>query len=34
MGKQGAEMAKEWDWDRVAPEWEELVIRVATRESP
>lgn len=29
MGRRGAEMAKEWDWDRVAPQWEELVIRLA-----
>jgi glycosyltransferase involved in cell wall biosynthesis len=30
MGLQGAEMAKEWDWNLVAPRWEELVIRLAT----
>jgi len=29
MGQQGAEMAKEWNWDRVAPQWEDLVIRLA-----
>jgi glycosyltransferase involved in cell wall biosynthesis len=30
MGEQGAEMAKNWDWDRIAPQWEELIIRLAT----
>ena len=30
MGEQGASMAKEWDWDRVAPQWENLVIRMVT----
>jgi len=29
MGEQGAEMAKNWDWDRIAPQWEELIIRLA-----
>ena len=29
MGQQGAAMARAWDWDLVAPQWEELVIRVA-----
>ena len=28
MGQVGAEMAKEWDWDLVAPRWEELLIRL------
>ena len=30
MGEQGVEMAKDWDWDRIAPQWEDLVIRLAT----
>jgi glycosyltransferase involved in cell wall biosynthesis len=30
MGRRGAAMAKEWDWDRSAPQWENLVIRLAT----
>lgn len=30
MGERGAVMADEWDWDRIAPQWEELVIRLAT----
>jgi glycosyltransferase involved in cell wall biosynthesis len=30
MGARGAEMAKDWDWDRSAPLWEDLVIRLAT----
>ena len=29
MGAQGAEMAKSWDWNVVAPQWEELVVRLA-----
>lgn len=29
MGEQGAEMAKNWDWDRIAPQWEDLIIRLA-----
>jgi glycosyltransferase involved in cell wall biosynthesis len=29
MGEQGAEMAKNWDWDRIAPQWEELIIGLA-----
>jgi glycosyltransferase involved in cell wall biosynthesis len=33
MGEQGAKMAQAWDWDRIAPQWEELVIRLATSES-
>jgi len=32
MGNEGASMAKAWDWDLVAPQWEELVIRIATQE--
>jgi glycosyltransferase involved in cell wall biosynthesis len=31
MGEQGAAMARDWDWDRIAPQWEELVIRLATQ---
>jgi hypothetical protein len=30
MGQRGAEMAKAWSWDRSAPQWEDLVIRLAT----
>ncbi len=30
MGQQSAEMAKEWDWNLIAPQWEDLVIRLAT----
>ena len=30
MGYKGAEMAKEWDWDRIAPQWENLIIRLVT----
>ena len=27
MGQRGAEMAKQWDWNIVAPQWEDLIIR-------
>lgn len=30
MGQQGAAMASEWDWNRLAPQWEDLIIRLAT----
>jgi glycosyltransferase involved in cell wall biosynthesis len=30
MGQQGVLMAMEWDWDRVAPLWEDAVIRLVT----
>lgn len=30
MGEQSAEMAKDWSWDRIAHQWEDLVIRLAT----
>jgi glycosyltransferase involved in cell wall biosynthesis len=30
MGEQSVEMAKDWSWDRIAPQWEDLVIRLAT----
>lgn len=30
MGEQGAEMAKEWNWDLIAPQWEDLLIQIAT----
>lgn len=30
MGRRGAEMAKAWNWDNIAPLWEDLVIRLAT----
>jgi glycosyltransferase involved in cell wall biosynthesis len=29
MGQRGAKMAEEWDWDRIAPQWEDLVIQCA-----
>lgn len=28
MGQQGAAMAREWDWERIAPQWEDLIIRL------
>lgn len=31
MGWESAGMAKKWDWDHVAPQWEDLIIRVVTR---
>jgi glycosyltransferase involved in cell wall biosynthesis len=27
MGQESADMAKEWDWDRIAPQWENFIIR-------
>jgi glycosyltransferase involved in cell wall biosynthesis len=30
MGAQGVDMAKQWDWDQIAPRWEELLIRLVT----
>ena len=33
MGRRGAEMAKQWDWDVVAPKWEDLIIRTVTSHS-
>ncbi|HVO60301.1 MAG TPA: glycosyltransferase [Terriglobales bacterium] len=30
LGQRGAEMGKSWSWDTVAPQWEDLVIRLAT----
>jgi glycosyltransferase involved in cell wall biosynthesis len=30
MGEQSAAMAADWSWDRIAPRWEELLIRLAT----
>src|SRR5438445_2855006 len=29
MGQLGAEMATEWDWNRIAPQWEAVIIRLA-----
>lgn len=29
MGQKGAEMAKGWDWDRIAPQWEQAILDVA-----
>ncbi len=34
MGERGAAMANEWDWNRIAPQWEELVIRLARSKDP
>ncbi len=31
MGKRGAAMAQDWDWDLIAPQWEEFVIKLASR---
>jgi glycosyltransferase involved in cell wall biosynthesis len=28
MGRKGATMAEEWDWDRVAPLWEARILEV------
>ncbi len=33
MGEQSVAMAADWDWDRIAPRWEELLIRLATSKS-
>jgi len=30
MGQRGAEMGKSWSWDTIAPQWEDLMIRLAT----
>lgn len=30
MGQRSAEMAKEWDWDLIAPKWEKLIIELAS----
>lgn len=30
MGQRGADMAKAWSWDLIAPQWEDLVIGLAT----
>jgi glycosyltransferase involved in cell wall biosynthesis len=30
MGQQGAKMAKAWDWDGIAPQWQQLVTRLAS----
>lgn len=32
MGLRGAEMAKQWDWDLIAPQWEDLIIRLITQD--
>jgi glycosyltransferase involved in cell wall biosynthesis len=31
MGQRGAEMAKQWSWDDIAPQWEEFLIRLVSR---
>ncbi len=33
MGQLGAEMAKEWDWDQIAPQWETLIIRLLSSQT-
>jgi glycosyltransferase involved in cell wall biosynthesis len=33
MGKRGAELAKEWNWDLIAHRWENLLIRVISHDS-
>jgi len=34
MGARGADMAKEWDWQRIAPRWENEIIRIAESARP
>lgn len=29
MGQKGAEMAKGWDWNQIAPAWEQVILNVA-----
>jgi glycosyltransferase involved in cell wall biosynthesis len=29
MGQRGAEMAAQWDWEKIAPQWESLIIHLA-----
>lgn len=29
MGQKGAEMANSWDWNRIAPQWEQVILNVA-----
>lgn len=31
MGQKGAEMAKNWDWNRIAPQWEQVIVNAASR---
>ena len=31
MGMRGAEMAKEWDWDQIAPRWENQIFWIASQ---
>ncbi len=31
MGQRGAEMAKQWSWANIAPQWEEFLIRLVSR---
>lgn len=33
MGQRSATMAKDWDWDRIAPQWEDLILRLATSQN-
>jgi glycosyltransferase involved in cell wall biosynthesis len=33
MGQEGSRMAEEWDWDRIAPRWEKLIVEVAAGKS-
>ncbi|HEX3320321.1 MAG TPA: glycosyltransferase [Terriglobales bacterium] len=30
MGQRGEEMAAQWDWNKIAPQWESLIIRLAS----
>jgi glycosyltransferase involved in cell wall biosynthesis len=31
IGLRGAEMAKEWDWDKIAPRWENQIFQIASQ---
>jgi len=31
MGQKGAEMAKAWEWSRIAPQWQQMIVNLATR---
>jgi glycosyltransferase involved in cell wall biosynthesis len=33
LGARGAEMARHWNWDDIAPQWEDLLIRLVSRYS-
>lgn len=34
MGRHGAEMAREWSWDSIAHQWEDLLIRIVSQRCP